>query len=139
MESNIQHNNTGMVSLESICLQRNNLQLNVFVQNVSFEKKVTMRYTTDQWKTFHEIDFEYQLSLFERDRFSLVFPLPRFQQRFHMEFSIRYQSNGLEFWDNNQEKNFCVELTRKSRTKEQPSGFQIQKGRQCQRSIFKDF
>ena len=75
----------------------------VLVANLAFKKRVNVYYTLNGWKDHNILDLIWEGSirkLGEIDVFSIVVPLvAKFRGCF--EFAIRYEVNGLVFWDNN--------------------------------------
>ena len=75
----------------------------VLVANLAFKKRVNVYYTLNGWKDHNILDLIWEGSigkLGEIDVFGIVVPLvAKFRGRF--EFAIRYEVNGLVFWDNN--------------------------------------
>ncbi|WAQ86565.1 hypothetical protein PtA15_7A291 [Puccinia triticina] len=61
----------------------------VLVENISFEKRVAVRFTFDAWQTVSELQDV----------------LARINER-QMEVAVRYRANGHEFWDNNGGANY---------------------------------
>lgn len=112
-----------MVSLESIVWDttKSVAQGRVLVHNISYEKKVTVRYTLDNWATWSNIEAVYKETAFENsginnsalDRFEFYLSIP---ESTVCSLAVRYEpfySNGQrqEFWDNNGQKNFSIKLT----------------------------
>ena len=78
----------------------------IIVENLSYEKKVYIRYTTTDWKNFNEIECKFykslnpQIDMFEFTEY--LYP------SYRAEFAIRYQVNECEYWDNNEGSNFII-------------------------------
>ena len=86
----------------------------VRVANVSFEKKVRIRYTFNAWNSHFDQNLIWEGSvgvLGETDKFTLVIPLPARRWSGCVEFAIRYEVSGQCFWDNNSFKNYRVNIT----------------------------
>ena len=102
---------------------------------MAFEKKVTVRYTFDSWKTFsetqanfvnvHQPTFSQEVGI---DRFG--FEIKDLEERLSndslaakkIEFAIRYQVNhNTVYWNNNNDKNFCVLISASDIKKNPPS------------------
>ncbi|KAI9268951.1 putative phosphatase regulatory subunit-domain-containing protein [Phascolomyces articulosus] len=85
------------------------------VANVAFEKHVMVRYTFDDWSTFTDMDAMYCESLADStlDRFTFEFRWKKMDHddNFLLQFALRYSVNGMEFWDNNHNENYCARLT----------------------------
>lgn len=78
----------------------------IFVENISYHKSVTIKYTTDNWNSFCEkncnfvksINSEMDMFEFENDMYFLS----------NVEFVIKYHVNGHEYYDNNNNKNYII-------------------------------
>lgn len=81
--------------------------------NIAFEKRVSARFTIDDWQTVSEVTAEFKLPEGRYDRFSFFIPLPAQAEGEAMSVIIclRYQVNGQEPWDNNSGKNYFINLT----------------------------
>lgn len=111
-----------MVSLESL-VWNHSLQVvqgRVLVHNLAFEKKITVRCSFDDWKTWTDIDAYHKESAFHSGGLSDVnhhSAFDRFLFELHVsnvhafscDLAIRYQTLGQEFWDNNNGNNFAVQ------------------------------
>lgn len=73
----------------------------IFVKNLGYDKKVTVRYTTDNWATYKDVDATYSYSPTSNvDMFSLPdIPSPA-------KFVVYYTINGTTYWDNNYGDNY---------------------------------
>lgn len=100
------------------------------VSNVAYEKQVTVRHSFDYWKTYQEIDASFHESITtaaakkkEWDMFtfdigvpsSLIPLLSSCKGQQHIGpitcwIALRYKVSGQEFWDNNDGKNYQVEI-----------------------------
>ncbi|KAK4519789.1 CorA metal ion transporter [Mucor velutinosus] len=110
-----------MVSLESL-VWNHSLQVvqgRVLVHNLAFEKKVLVRCSLDDWKTWTDIDAYYKEPAFygglsdvssnsALDRFMFDIHVPN-KHAFSCDIAVRYQTLGQEFWDNNNGNNFTVQ------------------------------
>lgn len=124
------------VVLESVALSSDKERLvgHVLVRNLSYHKCVTVRYTLDYWKTVSEVVASYNDDIRRRyrslnyDKFTFsinLHDLPQHALRSKsMFFCIRYNTNGLEFWDNNGRFNYQIDFTRvpKQKTKTKSRG-----------------
>jgi hypothetical protein len=111
---------TQMVSLENVSWNnaRSTIEGRVLVHNLAFEKKVTIRMSFNHWQTWVDIDAKYKETSKDDalDRFTFEFITPnhlsylnRICNTSSCHLAVRYQVNGREFWDNNNEKNFNLE------------------------------
>lgn len=110
----------------------------IAVKNLAFEKSITVRYTLDNWCTIVEIPTIYAPDIPEilksnnYDRFifrisldSLFnsFRMPRNNdqscsksQEQHYSLCIKYTTNLLEFWDNNESRNYDFNLIKTTKS-----------------------
>lgn len=97
------------------------------VANLAFEKHVSVRYTTDDWQTSHDVEARFQASFHVGawDRFvfdlELVGPTYQEQKQFYtLQLAIRYAVNNCQFWDNNDGKNYCVAVILNTDSQQSP-------------------
>ncbi|XP_027737445.1 protein phosphatase 1 regulatory subunit 3D [Empidonax traillii] len=106
---------------QQVCLERvtsSDLGLSGTIQvlNVAFEKRVSVRYTFNQWQSLHEVCARWHRSIPGKngqdqvDVFTFFLPVPPFllQLCSLVQFAARYQVNGQEYWDNNRGKNYTL-------------------------------
>ncbi|RYO95720.1 hypothetical protein DL765_011063 [Monosporascus sp. GIB2] len=94
----------------------------VAVANLAFNKLVVCRFTFDYWKTTSEVIAEYAHEIRPRfsdighDRFQFTIKLSDLAnlESKTLYLCIRYNVNGLEYWDNNNHMNFQVDFRKKS-------------------------
>ncbi|KAG5289140.1 protein phosphatase regulatory subunit Gac1 [Histoplasma ohiense] len=111
------------VRLERIFLSSDykNLVGVVAVANISFQKHVVARFTLDYWKTTSEVVAEYNNDVRRKrandgyDRFNFTIHLGDVGnlESKRMFICIRYNVNGLEFWDNNNLMNYHIDFMKK--------------------------
>ncbi|CAG2172769.1 unnamed protein product [Oppiella nova] len=116
------------VSLHSVSTADTTIYGIIAVRNHSFIKRVYVRYTRNDWRTYVEVVANYMLGSHEghADKFSFAIyskpqefvaalrapatptaPVPPFHPRLY--FAVRYQTgDGREFWDNNDGANYCL-------------------------------
>lgn len=83
------------------------------VVNLAYEKSVVIRYTEDEWKTFQDIpaDFVFSMTQDSIDVFVFtIFLQTKTSETSIVELAVRYQTAGKEYWDNNQNKNYRINL-----------------------------
>ncbi|KAJ2985961.1 hypothetical protein NUW58_g5258 [Xylaria curta] len=93
----------------------------VAVANLAFQKSVVCRFTFDYWKTTSEIGAEYHQEIRPResqtghDRFQFSIKLSDIAnpEAKTLYLCIRYNVNGLEYWDNNDHMNFQVDFRKR--------------------------
>ncbi|NXN19531.1 PPR3D phosphatase, partial [Indicator maculatus] len=106
---------------QQVCLERvtsSDLGISgtIHVHNIAFEKRVSVRYTFNQWKSLRELCAQWHSSIPEKngqnqvDVFTFFLPVPPFllQLCSVVQFAARYQVNGQEYWDNNRGKNYSL-------------------------------
>ena len=108
----------GCVSLENVIVKEYHLLGTVKVKNIAFEKKVVVRYTCDSWATVCDVDATYVPTVsaapgpsagssYDTFSFQLNIP-PTFNPNLKIQFSVMYETNGQQFWDNNDGNNYEV-------------------------------
>ncbi|XP_037339849.2 protein phosphatase 1 regulatory subunit 3B [Pungitius pungitius] len=94
------------VCLEHCVLKEKALAGTVKVKNVSFEKSVKLRLTSDGWRSHRDVVCEYVKDSYPTafsDTFSFSAALPeRLRPHERVEFAVCYQVGGREYWDSNQ-------------------------------------
>lgn len=104
----------------------------VAVANLAFNKSVVCRFTFDYWKTTSEVAAEYHHEIRPReteaghDRFQFSIKLSDLAnlESKTLFFCIRYNVNGLEYWDNNESVNFQVDFRKKILSQDGKKGAQ---------------
>lgn len=77
----------------------------VRVSNLSYHKEVTVRWTHDHWRSYHDTNAVFSANDGHTDRFT--FELPANGE--DIEFALRFKCDGTEYWDSNRGKNYVVE------------------------------
>lgn len=108
----------------------------IAVDNLSFEKQITVRYSLDHWKSVIEIPTIYTpdtpriLKCNNYDRFMFKIPLETMmsgygyssrslddrKQQNTYNLCIRYATPSAEYWDNNSLQNYTIKLTKRIQT-----------------------
>ena len=89
----------------------------VMVANLAYHKNIFIRWTSNNWATYHDTVASYDHSSlgYTHDWFTFSADSTLLQNGKDggvcVELAVAYQVNGLEFWDNNQQQNFTVLLT----------------------------
>ncbi|CAL8303969.1 unnamed protein product [Lota lota] len=102
------------VSLENCSIQDGSLSGTIKVQNVSFEKSVSVRITFDSWISFQDVPCRYLNNVYscpDTDTFSFSIPLPEVVgvgSSKQVEFCVCYKAQEQIFWDNNHGNNYCL-------------------------------
>ncbi|OQN98016.1 hypothetical protein B0A48_16322 [Cryoendolithus antarcticus] len=96
----------------------------VAVQNISFHKLVVARFTFDSWKTTSEVVAEFNNDPTNPvndgcDRFIFQIKLSDAANVDHKTLLLctRYNVNGQEYWDNNDDKNYQVDFVKNASTR----------------------
>ena len=108
----IQRVQTGNVVLENCMVDKMTISGTVRVANISFHKRVVIRYTFNNWVTSMEITASYVQNSNDgaTDRFSFVFSVPPyFSAGCKVQFCIAYYCESGCFWDNNYHHNYILE------------------------------
>lgn len=92
---------TAVVSAQRLRRYTDCYYLRVAVKNLAYNKVVRVRYTTNNWQTYQDIDLTYSSSISETNSeyWSTNLCLPASTSGF--QFCIYYQVNGQTYWDNN--------------------------------------
>ena len=96
------------VVLESIRDEPRMVRGVIRVSNISYHKEVTVRWSHDHWRSYHDTNTVFSANDGHTDRFT--FELPANGE--DIEFAIRFKCNGTEYWDSNRGKNYVVEGSR---------------------------
>jgi hypothetical protein len=107
------------ILLHSITTAETSVYGIISVVNYSFVKKVYVRYTFNDWKTYVEQEGNYMLGSHESETDKFSFAIYCKQSDFKLSspnlfhprlfFALRYRTgDGREFWDNNEGKNYCL-------------------------------
>ncbi|KAJ9500923.1 hypothetical protein H2202_003481 [Exophiala xenobiotica] len=121
-----------VVCVERIFLSSDNKNLvgTVSVQNLAFQKQVVARFTFDYWKTTSEVVADFNTDARRkpnhdgRDQFNFSIRLidqANLENR-TLFFCVRYTVNGQDFWDNNNNLNYQVDFTKKSKVQHAKDG-----------------
>ena len=102
----------------------------VAVRNLAFHKLVVARFTLDYWRTTSEVVAEYNTDIRKRllndglDRFTFNIKL---EDQANLEsktmfFCVRYNVDGQEHWDNNNNLNYQLNFSKKFKHGSEPRG-----------------
>lgn len=101
------------VCLENVAVRGMSVMGTVRVLNLSFEKRISVRWTTNNWTTCEETEATYVTgsSDGESDRFAFELKVPEVVEAGQkIQFAVRYRPAGdKEYWDNNDCKNYSLE------------------------------
>ena len=110
------------IQLESLAINGFQVSGSILVVNLSFEKEVWLRFSFNNWSTYHEIKSHYSASVTHNDLSHHTVPVDRFifQNEFmtsadmdKCSFCLRFEGPRGEFWDNNEGLNYSLKLVDK--------------------------
>lgn len=83
----------------------------VRVRNLDFHKSVHIRYTTDHWKSYADLQATYCEGSCDgfSDKFSFTLYVHTLSIGQQLEFAVRFQCKGCQYWDSNDGLNYCFE------------------------------
>lgn len=94
----------------------------VRVRNLDFHKSVHIRYSLDGWRSFADLQANYVQN--SCDGFSDIFTFVMFGNTMNigqrLEFAVRFQCKGQQFWDNNYGANYCFQCLPATNTQKAP-------------------
>lgn len=87
------------------------IQGTVRVRNLDFNKSVHIRYSLDSWKTFSDLQALYVQNSCDgfSDKFSFLMYVNTITVGQRVEFAVRFQCKGVQYWDNNNGANYCFQ------------------------------
>ena len=86
----------------------------VRVLNIDYHKSVTVRWTVNDWSTFTEVGATYVPGSSDgfSDKFSFRLGVGSLPIGSRIQFCLRYNSSGAEFWDSNNGANYVFQVCR---------------------------
>ncbi|XP_025162617.1 uncharacterized protein LOC105187936 [Harpegnathos saltator] len=102
------------VCLENVLVQNPvtlAIQGTVRVINLDFHKSVHIRYTLNSWRNFSDLQAIYVPNSCDgfSDKFSFVLYCHTLSIGQRLEFAVRFQCKGAQYWDNNGGANYCFQ------------------------------
>lgn len=87
------------------------IQGTVRVINLDFHKSVHIRYTLNSWRNFSDLQATYVSNSCDgfSDKFSFVLYCHTLPVGQRLEFAVRFQCKGSQYWDNNSGANYCFQ------------------------------
>ncbi|CAK7903252.1 hypothetical protein CAAN1_16S00452 [[Candida] anglica] len=85
----------------------------ILVKNLAFEKKLSVKLTTSNWKSSIIISNAIYIQSFRSshyDQFKFSMPLSNYKSLINMELVVKYDVGSDTFWDNNDNKNYHIEI-----------------------------
>lgn len=124
-----------IVRVERLFLSSDKKKLvgSVAVANLAFHKHVVARFTLDYWKTTSEVVAEYNHDVrkkYANDGYDRFYFNIQLSDQVNLEskvmfLCVRYNTNGQEYWDNNNGTNYQVGFARKEAPEKGDSGSNI--------------
>ena len=110
------------VSLASVVCREYSIFGSVIVSNIAFDKKVSIRYTRNSWKSTEEVNawYVHGTCTGKTDTFSFEIPFNDSNEgsAVKFEFAIKYQVSDDIFWDNNYGENYQLLCSTESKLSE---------------------
>lgn len=102
----------------------------VRVHNIDFHKKVIIRYTTNEWQTSKDYEAVYMQGSCDgfSDKFTFEVEMPDLKVGPRVQFCLKYEAGGREFWDNNGGDNYTFYTTAAERKSSLPPVTPIGRG-----------
>jgi len=87
------------------------IQGTVRVINIDYHKSVHIRYTLNAWQNFSDLQAVYVPNSCDgfSDKFSFVLYCHTLTVGQRLEFAVRFQCKGAQYWDNNAGANYCFQ------------------------------
>jgi len=87
------------------------IQGTVRVINIDYHKSVHIRYTLNAWQNFSDLQAVYVPNSCDgfSDKFSFVLYCHTLTVGQRLEFAVRFQCKGAQYWDNNTGANYCFQ------------------------------
>ncbi|KAI8374209.1 putative phosphatase regulatory subunit-domain-containing protein [Radiomyces spectabilis] len=109
---------TAMVRVEkAICVTPDSRTIvgRLQIRNLAYHKIVSVRYTWNDWLTVENVPATYREPLGNDATNNLYdvfgFSIPHQSGQHHLSFAVQYVVNGTEYWENNQGRNYKLNLT----------------------------
>ncbi|XP_050445601.1 glycogen-binding subunit 76A isoform X2 [Cataglyphis hispanica] len=87
------------------------IQGTVRVINLDFHKSVHIRYTLNSWRNFSDLQATYVPNSCDgfSDKFTFILYCHTLLVGQRLEFAVRFQCKGAQYWDNNGGANYCFQ------------------------------
>lgn len=95
------------ICLESVTVSEVCVRCTCRVMNCGYHKKVTARYTVNDWMSYNDIDASYVPGSSNGETDSFAFSIFLSSLNKSLKFALKYEVNGEEYWDNNRNQNYC--------------------------------
>ena len=109
----IVHNSHHKIKLIDIYVTENKIYGSVLLDNIDYKKKVTVRYTWDDWKSYDDYVANYiESSSCANDIYDFYIDIPRNSNKFihTLSFALCYEVAGHMYWDNNNSQNYSAKV-----------------------------
>lgn len=99
------------VCLENAVVCSDYINGTVRVRNLDFNKSVHIRYSTDSWRTYADLQASYVSNSCDgfSDKFSFTLYVHTLIPGQKLEFAVRFHCKGCQYWDNNKGVNYVFE------------------------------
>lgn len=102
-----------VVNLKEVYLVEDELIGKIMVENIAFEKKISIKLTFNNWKTKiiinNHINFVKSINNF--DEFEFKIDLSNLPCHINLEMVVKYEVNNQVYWDNNFNQNYHIKLS----------------------------
>ncbi|WP_304944439.1 carbohydrate-binding protein [Vallitalea guaymasensis] len=103
-----------VVMLDRTGRSYNSIYGSIFLKNLAYDKVVKVRYTTDNWQSYHDVDASYNCNLgnnVEVWLFNTINDGSTIPWSCGGEYAVSYTVNGITYWDNNFGDNYSFSPT----------------------------
>lgn len=100
--------NSSMVHLTNLICTSSRIWGRIQVNNVTYEKLIFVRWSSDAWKSYSEQPASFEQSATNLKRDAFTFEIDRPQHGEMVELAVRYCVCNQEYWDNNDGNNYQV-------------------------------
>jgi Carbohydrate/starch-binding module (family 21) len=99
-----------LVRVQNVDIIKNEVRVAILCSNVAYEKKVTVRWSSDNWATFSDAEADYLNSEnLGIDKFEGLLDISKIHESHaHIQLAVRYICAGIDVWDNNSAENYQV-------------------------------
>jgi protein phosphatase 1 regulatory subunit 3A/B/C/D/E len=121
--------NRHLVSLENVILTDYTVEGTIKVKNITFEKRVFVRLSLDEWETFEDFEATYVPGpgvpgySEPYDTFSFTMDIsPSFDVMKKVQFAVCFNEHDIDHWDNNGGENYTIISEHYQEVPPSPSG-----------------
>lgn len=95
------------ICLESVLISERNVQCTCRVMNYGFHKKVVARYSVNNWLSSTDVDASYVTGSSNGETDVFAFSIFLSPMNKILAFALKYEVSHQEYWDNNNNQNYC--------------------------------